>query len=111
MSQWPDWLPLREDLAHLTPYGAPQIPADATLNTNENPYPPSPVMAEPCIGLWKMYTGMDCSRVVAVCSPNANSTSWEQEHVLPGLLPEARADAHLGQLFCLAVIHTHGGGL
>ena len=38
---WPTWLPLRKDLQPLTPYGAPQIPADATLNTNENPYPPS----------------------------------------------------------------------
>ena len=45
MSQWPEWLPLREDLAHLTPYGAPQVPARATLNTNENPYPPSPALA------------------------------------------------------------------
>ena len=45
MSQWPEWLPLREDLAHLTPYGAPQVPAEATLNTNENPYPPSPALA------------------------------------------------------------------
>ena len=45
MSQWPEWLPLREDLAHLTPYGAPQVPADAALNTNENPYPPSPALA------------------------------------------------------------------
>ncbi|CAB4715035.1 MAG: histidinol-phosphate transaminase [Actinobacteria bacterium] len=38
---WPTWLPLRKDLQPLTPYGAPQIPADAALNTNENPYPPS----------------------------------------------------------------------
>jgi histidinol-phosphate aminotransferase len=38
---WPAWLPLREELASLTPYGAPQLPADASLNTNENPYPPS----------------------------------------------------------------------
>ena len=45
MSQWPEWLPLREDLAHLTPYGAPQVPASATLNTNENPYPPTPALA------------------------------------------------------------------
>lgn len=39
---WPTWLPLRDDLRAMSPYGAPQIPADATLNTNENPYPPSP---------------------------------------------------------------------
>ena len=38
---WPAWLPLREELASLTPYGAPQLPAEASLNTNENPYPPS----------------------------------------------------------------------
>ena len=39
--QWPDWLPLRSDLRNLSPYGAPQIPSLAQLNTNENPYPPS----------------------------------------------------------------------
>lgn len=42
MSQWPDWLPLREGLRELSPYGAPQVPATAVLNTNENPFPISP---------------------------------------------------------------------
>lgn len=41
MANWPEWLPLREQLRPLTAYGAPQIPADARLNTNENPYGPS----------------------------------------------------------------------
>ena len=41
MSQWPAWLPLRQDLQALSPYGAPQLPAEAVMNTNENPYPPS----------------------------------------------------------------------
>ena len=41
---WPTWLPLRKDLTPLTPYGAPQIPAQASLNTNENPYSPSPAL-------------------------------------------------------------------
>ncbi|MEY2850788.1 MAG: hypothetical protein RJA96_659 [Actinomycetota bacterium] len=39
---WPSWLPLRETLRPLSPYGAPQVPAQASLNTNENPYSPSP---------------------------------------------------------------------
>jgi len=43
---WPEWLPLREDLRSLTPYGAPQIDSQARLNTNENPYPPSPALIE-----------------------------------------------------------------
>ena len=43
---WPLWLPLREDLTSLSPYGAPQVPAEATLNTNENPYAPSPELAQ-----------------------------------------------------------------
>ena len=34
-------LPLREDLAGLEPYGAPQLDVPVRLNTNENPYPPS----------------------------------------------------------------------
>jgi histidinol-phosphate aminotransferase len=41
---WPSWLPLRETLRPLSPYGAPQVPALAALNTNENPYPPSPTL-------------------------------------------------------------------
>ena len=41
---WPSWLPLRENLRALSPYGAPQVPAQASLNTNENPYSPSPVL-------------------------------------------------------------------
>ena len=39
--EWPSWLPLRADLRDLSPYGAPQLPSLAQLNTNENPYPPS----------------------------------------------------------------------
>jgi histidinol-phosphate aminotransferase len=41
---WPTWLPLRENLRPLSPYGAPQVPASASLNTNENPYSPSPAL-------------------------------------------------------------------
>ncbi|CAB4714417.1 unannotated protein [freshwater metagenome] len=41
---WPNWLPLRKDLQELTPYGAPQVHAEAAMNTNENPYPPSPTL-------------------------------------------------------------------
>jgi histidinol-phosphate aminotransferase len=41
---WPSWLPLRDDLRPLSPYGAPQVPARAALNTNENPYSPSPAL-------------------------------------------------------------------
>ena len=41
---WPTWLPLRETLRPLSPYGAPQVPATASLNTNENPYSPSPTL-------------------------------------------------------------------
>ncbi len=40
----PAWLPIREDLAGHTAYGAPQIDVAVRLNTNENPYPPSPAM-------------------------------------------------------------------
>jgi histidinol-phosphate aminotransferase len=38
---WPSWLPLRDALRPLSAYGAPQVPAQASLNTNENPYSPS----------------------------------------------------------------------
>jgi len=46
MNQWPAWLPLRQNLRELSPYGAPQLPADAVMNTNENPYAPSPDLAK-----------------------------------------------------------------
>ncbi|QGK70850.1 histidinol-phosphate transaminase [Allosaccharopolyspora coralli] len=35
-------LPLRDDLRGRSPYGAPQLDVAVRLNTNENPYPPSP---------------------------------------------------------------------
>jgi histidinol-phosphate aminotransferase len=44
MSTWPQWLPLREELAPMSAYGAPQVSAEASLNTNENPYSPSPAL-------------------------------------------------------------------
>jgi histidinol-phosphate aminotransferase len=44
--KWSAWLPLRQDLQPLSPYGAPQVAAEATLNTNENPYAPSPELAK-----------------------------------------------------------------
>ena len=46
MSQWPSWLPLSKRLRPLSPYGAPQLPADAVLNTNENPFPLSAELAK-----------------------------------------------------------------
>jgi histidinol-phosphate aminotransferase len=38
----PGDLPLRDDLRGREPYGAPQLDVPVRLNTNENPYPPSP---------------------------------------------------------------------
>jgi len=35
-------LPIRADLSGRSPYGAPQLHVPVRLNTNENPYPPSP---------------------------------------------------------------------
>ena len=37
-------LPLREELRGKSPYGAPQLTVPYQLNTNENPYPPSPAL-------------------------------------------------------------------
>jgi len=36
--------PIRADLAGRNPYGAPQLDVPVRLNTNENPYPPSPAL-------------------------------------------------------------------
>jgi histidinol-phosphate aminotransferase len=38
--------PVREDLQGQTPYGAPQLDVPVRLNTNENPFPPSPELAQ-----------------------------------------------------------------
>lgn len=37
----PNWLPLREDLSGLEPYGAPQLDVPVAINVNENPFAPS----------------------------------------------------------------------
>lgn len=42
MSDRLDSLPLRPELVGEVPYGAPQLDVEVRLNTNENPYPPSP---------------------------------------------------------------------
>ncbi len=41
MSAGLDALPLRDELRGAVPYGAPQLDVAVSLNTNENPYPPS----------------------------------------------------------------------
>ena len=43
-------LPVRDDLKDLHPYGAPQIDVPVRLNTNENPYPPSPALQRAIAG-------------------------------------------------------------
>ena len=43
-------LPVRADLQDLHPYGAPQIDVPVRLNTNENPYPPSPALQRAVTG-------------------------------------------------------------
>jgi histidinol-phosphate aminotransferase len=40
MTGLPSWLPLRDDLRGMSPYGAPQLDVPVRLNTNENPHPP-----------------------------------------------------------------------
>jgi histidinol-phosphate aminotransferase len=39
-------LPLRDDLRGKSPYGAPQLDVPVRLNTNENPYPPTPALVD-----------------------------------------------------------------
>ncbi len=52
-NNWPDWLPLREPLKPMSPYGAPQVVANAQLNTTENPFAPSAALVAAitkCVG-------------------------------------------------------------
>jgi len=45
------WHPsVRDDLKDLQPYGAPQVDVPVRLNTNENPYPPSPALVRAVAG-------------------------------------------------------------
>ena len=46
MNNWPDWLPLRDELRSEVAYGAPQIDVPIRLNTNENPFPLSPEISK-----------------------------------------------------------------
>lgn len=39
-----DDLPIRDELRSVTAYGAPQLDVPVRLNTNENPFPPSPAL-------------------------------------------------------------------
>jgi histidinol-phosphate aminotransferase len=48
--QMAEWVPLRPDLAGRAVYGAPQLEVPVRLNTNENPYPPSPELARAIAG-------------------------------------------------------------
>jgi histidinol-phosphate aminotransferase len=41
-----DELPIRDELRGRTPYGAPQLDVPVRLNTNENPFPLPPVVAD-----------------------------------------------------------------
>ena len=41
----PAWLPVRPELRDAEPYGAPQLDVQVRLNTNENPYGPSALVA------------------------------------------------------------------
>jgi histidinol-phosphate aminotransferase len=67
---WPSWLPLKESLADLTPYGAPQIEGVISLNTNENPFPVSPELTsamlaalEPVIHNLNRYPDRDAEKL------------------------------------------------
>jgi histidinol-phosphate aminotransferase len=42
----PERVPVRDDLADVVPYGAPQLDVPVRLNTNETPYPPPAAFSE-----------------------------------------------------------------
>jgi histidinol-phosphate aminotransferase len=55
-----DQLPLRPELRGRSPYGAPQVPAEHRLNTNENPYPlPPELLADLATALGAAAAGLN----------------------------------------------------
>lgn len=79
---WAKWLPLRADLQKLSPYGAPQVRATATLNTNENPYPPSPQLqsaitdaVQETVGTINRYPDRDATQLRAALAGYINEAS------------------------------------
>lgn len=44
------WPPVRDELAGMQPYGAPQLDVPVRLNTNENPYPPPAALVADLVG-------------------------------------------------------------
>ncbi len=88
---WPAWLPLRTELKDMSAYGAPQVPAHAILNTNENPYAPSPQLQaaiteaiSQVAGTLNRYPDRDAIKVRAGLANYVNercSTSFEVENI------------------------------
>ena len=81
-SKWPAWLPIRNELADLKPYGAPQITGVRALNTNENPFSvPNQVVVQMLEALPKVlenlnrYPDRDATKLRQALANYINSTS------------------------------------
>ena len=51
---WPNWLPIRSALKGMSAYGAPQLPTEVKLNTNENPFTLSKELVEKILNKIKL---------------------------------------------------------
>ncbi len=102
----PDWVPVRDELRELEPYGAPQIPDLITRNVNENPYGPSAELAD------------DIAAAVREAAGSLNRypdrEAWElrtglAEHLGHGLTPERVWAANGSNEVMLHVLQAFGG--
>lgn len=89
MSQWPEWLPLSERLRSLSPYGAPQLPASAVLNTNESPFALSSALTKAIATRVEM-VAKDLNRY-----PDRDATRLRSE--LAGFINELSGTAHTAE--------------
>lgn len=103
-------LPLRPELLGAAPYGAPQLDVAVTLNTNENPYPPSAaVIADITAAVAAAATGLNRYPDREAVSLRAQLASYLNADGADGLTGEQVWAANGSNEVMLQVLQAFGG--